>query len=118
MMVRLHHTIATPSARQSLTPTLGSPSERCKYTVLGVSPCASMHICVEPPDWRCGMETDCRGEGCHRVYRELRYAFGRQVLTLRTRVALTQSALAAAVCVHPRSVQNWETGESYLKAET
>src|SRR5918998_2870656 len=64
------------------------------------------------------MEKDRRGEGSHRVYRELRYAFGRQVLTLRTRVALTQSALAAAVGVHRRSVQNWETGESYPKAET
>ena len=64
------------------------------------------------------MQTERRVEGSHRVYRELRYAFGRQVLTLRTRVALTQSALAAAVGVHRRSVQNWETGESYPKAET
>src|SRR5918997_5898390 len=64
------------------------------------------------------METDRRGEGSHRSYRELRYAFGRQVLTLRTRVALTQSALAEQVGVHRRSVQKWETGESYPKAET
>ena len=77
-----------------------------------------MHICVEPLEWRCGLGTDRRGEGSHRVYRELRYAFGRQVLTLRTRVALTQSGLAEATGVHRRSVQNWETGESYPKAET
>src|SRR5918997_6820529 len=64
------------------------------------------------------METDRRGEGSHRSYRELRYAFGRQVLTLRTRVALTQSALAEQVGVHRRSVQKWETGQSYPKAET
>src|ERR671916_2787015 len=64
------------------------------------------------------MEKDRRGEGSHRVCRELRYAFGRQVLMLRTRVGLTQSALGAAIGVHRRSVQNWETGESYPKAET
>src|SRR3712207_658480 len=64
------------------------------------------------------MERDRRGEGSHRSYRELRYAFGRQVLTLRTSVSLTQSALAAAIGVHRRTVQNWETGESYPKAET
>src|SRR5688500_7227703 len=81
-------------------------------------PCASMHICVEPLDWRCGMGTDRRGEGRHRSYRELRYAFGRQVLALRTRAALTQSQLAAAMGAHRRSVQKWETGESYPKAET
>src|ERR671916_1569691 len=64
------------------------------------------------------MEKDRRGEGSHRVCRELRYAFGRQVLMLRTRVGLTQSALGSAIGVHRRSVQNWETGESYPKAET
>src|SRR5512132_3987148 len=56
--------------------------------------------------------------GSHRVYRERRYAFGQQLLTIRTRVALTQSALAEAIGVHRRSVQNWETGVSYPKAET
>ncbi len=64
------------------------------------------------------METDRRDEGSHRTYRELRYAFGRQVLALRTRTALTQSALATATGVHRRTVQKWETGESYPKAET
>src|SRR6266508_2006783 len=56
--------------------------------------------------------------GAHRVYRERKYAFGQQLLTLRTRVALTQIALAEHIGVHRRSVQNWETGESYPKAET
>src|SRR4051794_16885959 len=56
--------------------------------------------------------------GSHRVYRERRYAFGQQLLTLRTRVALTQIALAEQIGVHRRSIQNWETGESYPKAET
>src|SRR3712207_9592924 len=64
------------------------------------------------------MGRDRRGEGSHRSSRELRYAFGRQLLTLRTRAALTQSQLAEQVGVHRRSVQNWETGESYPKAET
>ena len=56
--------------------------------------------------------------GSHRVYRERRYAFGQQLLTLRTRVALTQIALAEQIGVHRRSIQNWETGKSYPKAET
>ena len=56
--------------------------------------------------------------GAHRVYRERRYAFGQQLLTLRTRAALTQIALASQIGVNRRSVQNWETGESYPKAET
>ncbi len=54
----------------------------------------------------------------HRSYRELRYEFGNQILTLRTRAGLTQSQLAEQVGVHRRSVQKWETGESYPKAET
>jgi transcriptional regulator with XRE-family HTH domain len=55
--------------------------------------------------------------GTHRVYREHKFAFGQQLLTLRTRVALTQIELAKQLGVHRRSVQNWETGESYPKAE-
>jgi WD40 repeat protein len=46
--------------------------------------------------------------GSHRVYRARRYAFGQQLLTLRTRVALTQIALAEQIGVHRRSIQNWE----------
>src|SRR6266508_3355939 len=56
--------------------------------------------------------------GAHRVYRERKYAFGQQLLTLRTRAALTQIALAEHIGVHRRTVHNWETGESYPKAET
>jgi len=55
--------------------------------------------------------------GAHRVYREHKYAFGTQLLSLRTRTVLTQSALAEQIGMHRRSVQNWETGESYPKAE-
>ena len=50
-----------------------------------------------------------------RAYRRVNYAFGNQLLQLRTRVALTQIALAVQVGVHRRSVQNWETGVSYPK---
>src|SRR5947209_8350670 len=53
----------------------------------------------------------------HRSYRELRFEFGRQVLTLRTRAALTQTEFAREIGVHRRSVQNWETGESYPKGD-
>ena len=56
--------------------------------------------------------------GAHRVYHERKYVFGQQLLTLRTRAALTQIALASQIGVHRRSVLNWETGESYPKAET
>ncbi len=40
-----------------------------------------MHISAQPLDRKHGMEKDRRGEGSHRVYRELRYAFGDQLLT-------------------------------------
>ncbi len=56
--------------------------------------------------------------GAYRVYRERKYAFGQQLLILRTRAGLTQIALAEQIGVNRRSVLNWETGESYPKAET
>src|SRR5262245_17983570 len=56
--------------------------------------------------------------GAHRVYRQREYAFGQQLLSLRTRAELTQIGLAEHIGVNRRSVQNWETGESYPKAET
>jgi WD40 repeat protein/transcriptional regulator with XRE-family HTH domain len=59
-----------------------------------------------------------RTMGTHRTYRKHTYAFGKQVLALRTRAALTQTELAKQIDVHRRSIQNWETGESYPKAET
>jgi WD40 repeat protein/predicted ATPase/transcriptional regulator with XRE-family HTH domain len=56
--------------------------------------------------------------GSHRAYHERKYVFGQLVLTCRTRASLTQIELAEQIGVHRRSVQNWETGESYPKAET
>jgi len=41
-----------------------------------------------------------------------------KLLTLRTRIALTQIELAEQIGIHRRSLQKWETGESYPKAET
>src|SRR5262245_34273401 len=55
--------------------------------------------------------------GNHRVYRDYNYDFGNHLLILRTRIGLTQIALAEQIGVHRRSVQKWETGESYPKAE-
>jgi len=46
--------------------------------------------------------------GAHRVYRERNYAFGQQLLTLRTRAHLTQIALAEELGVNRRSVLKWE----------
>ena len=65
-----------------------------------------------------GVEQECERMGSRHAYRTYNYAFGNQVLLLRTRVALTQIALAKQLGVHRRSVQNWETGVSYPKAET
>ena len=56
--------------------------------------------------------------GSHRSYRHRNYAFSKQILQLRTRLVLTQSQLAELIGVHWHSVQKWETGESYPKAET
>jgi WD40 repeat protein/transcriptional regulator with XRE-family HTH domain len=56
--------------------------------------------------------------GTHRSYRQRRYKFGKQCLELRTRLLLTQGQLAEQIGVHWHSVQKWETGESYPKAET
>ena len=56
--------------------------------------------------------------GSHRSYRQRRYEFGRQLLELRTRLLLTQGQLAEQIGAHWHSVQKWETGESYPKAET
>jgi len=55
--------------------------------------------------------------GDQHVYREHKYDLGNQLLILRTRIALTQIALAEELGVHRRSVQKWETGLSYPKAE-
>src|SRR5262245_29667174 len=63
------------------------------------------------------MEKERRLMGTHRVYRDHRYELGNQLLMLRTRVALTQIALAEQIGVHRNSVQKWERGESYPKAE-
>jgi WD40 repeat protein/transcriptional regulator with XRE-family HTH domain len=52
------------------------------------------------------------------MYRDRSYRFGKLLLALRTRAALTQAALAATIGVHQRSVQNWEAGVSYPKPET
>src|SRR5258706_5884839 len=55
--------------------------------------------------------------GDHRLYRDHKYELGTQLLLLRRRIALTQIALAEQLGVHRRSVQNWETGVSYPRAE-
>ena len=50
-------------------------------------------------------------KGCS--YRERDYAFGRVMLTLRTRLGLTQSELAEMLGVRRRAVIDWEGGLSY-----
>jgi WD40 repeat protein/transcriptional regulator with XRE-family HTH domain len=50
-------------------------------------------------------------------YRERDYAFGRVMLTLRTKLKLTQTALADMLGVRRRTVIDWEGGLTYPKAE-
>ncbi len=50
-------------------------------------------------------------------YGERDYAFGQIMLTLRTRIGLTQAGLADYLGVSGRAVGEWEAGSSYPKAE-
>ncbi len=50
-------------------------------------------------------------------YRERDYAFGRVILTLRTRLGLTQSEVADLLGVNRRAVVHWEGGLTYPKAD-
>src|SRR5215212_10729065 len=110
-----HHT--APLRRHGCAATLRRSThpvttQRCTF---------SLHIgshLISPGSKEFGLEKECRAMGAHRGYRERNYAFGQQLLSLRTRAGLTQIALAEHIGVNRRSVQNWETGESYPKAET
>src|SRR5438132_14005093 len=51
------------------------------------------------------------------LYRERDYAFGRVILTLRTKLGLTQTALADMLGVTRRAVIDWEGGLTYPKAD-
>src|SRR5258706_4389438 len=51
------------------------------------------------------------------AYRERDYAFGRVMLTLRTRLGLTQTELADMLGVRCRAVIDWEGGLTYPKAD-
>src|SRR6266567_3478939 len=50
-------------------------------------------------------------------YRERDYAFGQVMLTLRTRLQLTQTGLAGMLGVTRRAVIDWEGGLTYPKAD-
>src|SRR2546430_10274979 len=50
-------------------------------------------------------------------YRERDYAFGQVMLTLRTRLELTQTGLADMLGVTRRAVIDWEGGLTYPKAD-
>ncbi|MCC6615968.1 MAG: helix-turn-helix domain-containing protein [Anaerolineae bacterium] len=49
-------------------------------------------------------------------YRDLDYAFGQQILTLRARIGLTQTALAARLGISRRAIADWEAGAKYPKS--
>lgn len=44
------------------------------------------------------------------------YIFGQRILTLRTRIGVTQESLAALLNISRKAVGRWETGEAYPKA--
>jgi transcriptional regulator with XRE-family HTH domain len=50
-------------------------------------------------------------------YGERDSAFAQRLLTLRTRLGLTQAGLGEGLQVSPRAVGEWEAGSSYPKAE-
>jgi transcriptional regulator with XRE-family HTH domain len=50
-------------------------------------------------------------------YRDRDYAFGQTILTLRTKIGLTQTELADVLGVTRRAVGDWEGGLTYPKAE-
>src|SRR2546423_14906980 len=50
-------------------------------------------------------------------YREPDYAFGQLMLTLRTRIGLTQAGLAKLLGISRHAVAAWEAGRSYPTAE-
>ncbi len=50
------------------------------------------------------------------LYGERDYAFGQRILTLRTKLGLTQTGLAERLHVSRRAVTEWEAGSSYPRA--
>ncbi len=50
-------------------------------------------------------------------YQERDFAFGRTMLTIRTRVGLTQSGLAETLGISRKAVADWEGGNSYPQTE-
>jgi WD40 repeat protein/transcriptional regulator with XRE-family HTH domain len=50
-------------------------------------------------------------------YHERDYAFGRTMLTVRTRIGLTQARLAKTLGVSRKAIGDWERGSSYPQAE-
>ncbi len=50
-------------------------------------------------------------------YQERDYAFGQTMLTVRTRIGLTQAELAKTLGVNRKTVGNWERGSGYPEAE-
>jgi transcriptional regulator with XRE-family HTH domain len=49
-------------------------------------------------------------------YRERDYAFGQAMLSLRTRLGLTQAGLAGLLQISRHAVGEWEAGLNYPKA--
>src|SRR5256884_1902841 len=75
----------------------------------------TIHIASE---WCAGTD---HAEGRSQVksysYRERDYAFGHLILTLRTRIGLTQEGLGERLGVSRRAVAHWEAGLNYPDIE-
>src|SRR5947199_3280396 len=75
-------------------------------------------LALHMPSHRTVRERDGKGGSMKRsAYRERDYAFGQVMLTLRTRLELTQTELADLLGVTRRAVIDWEGGLTYPKAD-
>ncbi len=52
----------------------------------------------------------------HSSYRDRDYAFGQQMLTIRSAMGFTQAVLAQALGVSRRSIADWEAGSKHPRS--
>ena len=108
------------SNRQPLLPTLSHAS----CYIVEYNDCNHLNHCIlggislRIPSLRCSGGRSEKGACLKRsAYREPDYSFGQTVLTLRTRIGLTQANLGDLLGVSRRTVCDWEAGNTYPSPE-